>query len=90
MDGEKLKLQIGANIAACRKQAGMTQAELAEKIKKAALALPQTQREVIYLKQYMTFREAAEMLNRPLGTVLADHHRGIQKMKQLLQKEAAV
>lgn len=32
MDGEKLKLQIGANIAACRKQAGMTQAELAEKI----------------------------------------------------------
>ena len=68
----------------------LEQAELAEKIKKAALALPQTQREVIYLKQYMTFREAAEMLNRPLGTVLADHHRGIQKMKQLLQKEAAV
>ena len=32
MDGEKLKLQIGANIAACRKQAGMTQAELADKI----------------------------------------------------------
>lgn len=32
MDGEKLKIQIGANIAACRKQAGMTQAELAEKI----------------------------------------------------------
>lgn len=30
MDGEKLKIQIGANIAACRKQAGMTQAELAE------------------------------------------------------------
>ena len=32
MDSEKLKTQIGANIAACRKQAGMTQAELAEKI----------------------------------------------------------
>lgn len=32
MDSEKLKIQIGANIAACRKQAGMTQAELAEKI----------------------------------------------------------
>lgn len=30
MDGEKLKIQIGAKIAACRKQAGMTQAELAE------------------------------------------------------------
>ena len=32
MDSEKLKNQIGANIAACRKQAGLTQAELAEKI----------------------------------------------------------
>ena len=32
MDSEKLKTQIGANIAACRKQAAMTQAELAERI----------------------------------------------------------
>lgn len=68
----------------------LEQAELANKIQTATLTLPQAQREVIYLKQYMTFREAAELLNRPLGTVLADHHRGIQKMKQLLQKEAAV
>ena len=32
MDDEKLKLQIGANIAAYRKQAGLTQAGLAEKL----------------------------------------------------------
>lgn len=32
MDVEKLKLQIGNNIAAFRKQCGMTQAELAEKL----------------------------------------------------------
>lgn len=32
MDDEKLKSQIGANIAAYRKQAGMTQAGLAEKL----------------------------------------------------------
>ena len=32
MDGEKLKAQIGANIAAYRKQAGLTQAGLAEKL----------------------------------------------------------
>ncbi len=32
MDAEKLKLQIGANIAAYRKQAGLTQAGLAEKL----------------------------------------------------------
>ena len=32
MDAEKLKLQIGANIAAYRKRSGLTQAELAEKL----------------------------------------------------------
>ena len=32
MDGEKLKAQIGTNIAAYRKQAGLTQAGLAEKL----------------------------------------------------------
>ena len=32
MDGEKLKYQIGANIAAYRKRAGLTQAGLAEKL----------------------------------------------------------
>ena len=32
MDGEKLKLQIGANISAYRKRAGLTQAGLAEKL----------------------------------------------------------
>ena len=32
MDGEKLKSQIGMNIAAYRKRAGLTQAGLAEKL----------------------------------------------------------
>ena len=32
MDDEKVKIQIGANIAAYRKQAGLTQAGLAEKL----------------------------------------------------------
>ena len=68
----------------------LQQAEIAEQIQKASMRLPAVQKEVIYLKQYMTFREIAELLGRPLGTVLADHHRGIQKMKYLLQKEAAL
>ena len=32
MDSEKMRTQLGANIAMFRKQAGLTQAELAEKI----------------------------------------------------------
>lgn len=67
---------------------GLTREETARRIREAALSLPPAQREVIYLKQYMTFREAAQLLGRPLGTVLADHHRGILKMRKILKDEA--
>ncbi len=66
----------------------LEQAELAERIRQATLRLPPAQREVVYLKQYMTFREAAELLSRPLGTVLADHYRAVRKMQNFLKEEA--
>ncbi len=64
----------------------LTQAEGLERIKQASLSLPEKQREVVYLKQLMTFQEVAEMLKRPLGTVLADYHRGIKKMQETLKE----
>lgn len=64
---------------------GLAQAEGLERIKQASLALPDKQREAVYLKQLMTFQEMAEMLQRPLGSVLADYHRGIRKMQELLK-----
>ena len=66
----------------------LEQEELAARIRNESLRLPPRQREAIYLTQYMTFREAAELLGRPLGTVLADHYRGVQKMQKLLKEEA--
>lgn len=63
----------------------MSQAESLERIKQASLALPEKQREVVYLKQLMTFQEVADMVKRPLGTVLADYHRGIKKMQAILK-----
>lgn len=65
----------------------LEQAERLEQIRQAALALSPKQREVIYLKQSMTFQEIADMLQRPLGSVLADYHRGIRKMQERLQEE---
>ena len=53
-------------------------------IRQAAEQLPPRQREVIYLRQYLSFKEMAELLDRPLGTVLADCHRGIQKMQKIV------
>ena len=66
---------------------GLTQAEGLEKIRQASLRLPPKQREAVYLKQIMTFQEMAELLKRPLGSVLADYHRGIRKMQALLKEE---
>jgi len=63
--------------------------ELAEQIRQVSLKLPPHQREVVYLRQYLSFKEIAEVVNRPLGTVLADCHRGIQKMQQLLRAHIA-
>ncbi len=62
-------------------------AERLEQIRQAALALPPKQREVIYLKRSMTFQEIADTLQRPLGSVLADYHRGIRKMQERLKEE---
>ncbi len=69
---------------------GLEKAELAQRIRHASLRLPPAQREVIYLKQYMTFREVSELVGRPLGTVLSDHARALQKMKQFLEEEACL
>ncbi len=44
------------------------------------------QREVILLKDEFGFKEIAEMLNTPIGTVLARANRGYKKMKEHLEK----
>lgn len=44
MDSEKLKIQIGANIAACRKRCDMTQADLAERINYSDKAISKWER----------------------------------------------
>lgn len=49
--------------------------------------LPPTQREVVYLRQYFAFKEISEMVDRPLGTVLADFHRAVQKIRAQVTKQ---
>lgn len=63
--------------------------ETEEEIRRAALLLPARQREMIYLRPYFSFKEIAQMLDRPLGTVLADCHRAVKKMQTLLARKDA-
>lgn len=62
--------------------------ELEKSVAAAAEQLPPRQREMIYLRQFMSFQEIADTVGRPLGTVLADCHRAVKKMRSLLAQTA--
>ena len=63
--------------------------ELEKLVGKAAEQLPPRQREMIYLRQFLSFQEIADTVGRPLGTVLADCHRAVKKIRQLIAQETA-
>ena len=59
--------------------------DLQETVRQALDQLSPRQREMMYLRQFMSFQEIADTLKRPLGTVLADCHRAVKKVRQLLE-----
>ena len=67
----------------------LTGKELEKAVARAADRLPPRQREMIYLRQFMSFQEIADTVGRPLGTVLADCHRAVKKIRQLIAEETA-
>ena len=71
MDSEKLKTQIGSNIAACRKQCGLTQAELAQKLNYSDKAVSKWERGES-VPDVMTLAQLAEILGVTLNTLLGN------------------
>lgn len=67
----------------------LSEKELEKAVARAADQLPPRQREMIYLRQFMSFQEIADTVGRPLGTVLADCHRAVKKIRQLIEEETA-
>ena len=51
--------------------------------------LPPEQKEVILMRQYLSFKEIAAILNCPLGTVLARLNRAIKKIQKSLGEDYA-
>lgn len=51
--------------------------------------LPPAQKEVILLRQYLSFKEIAQALSCPLGTVLARMNRAVKKLQDYLGEEYA-
>lgn len=59
------------------------------RIRQAVAAMPEADRQVLHLRYTaaMSFVQIAGTLRRPLGTVLARHHRALQKLRQALEAE---
>lgn len=58
-------------------------------LRAAVGTLGEADREVIELRHHgqLGFKEIAEMLGEPLGTVLARHHRALKKLRGLLERQ---
>lgn len=52
--------------------------------------LPEKDKEIILLRQYLSFKEIAEVLDCPLGTALARLNRAIKKLQSSLGEEYAL
>ncbi len=65
----------------------MQQGEDADRLQRALGELPGAEREVILLRHFsgMSFAEVAEAMGTPLGTALARSHRGLGKLRALLE-----
>lgn len=71
MDGEKLRYQIGANIAAYRKRSGLTQAGLAEKLNYSDKAVSKWERGES-IPDVLTLMQLAELFEIPVNDLLED------------------
>lgn len=69
-------------------------AEMSEEVDRLQVALGQlnqAEREVIMLRHFsgLSFNEIAETMGTPLGTALARGHRGLKRLRQILEPEGA-
>ena len=56
-------------------------------LREAMAQLPEADQRIVYLRHYgeLSFRQIADILDQPLGTVLARQHRALKKLRDLLE-----
>ena len=72
MEIDKLKLQIGANIAMHRKQAGLTQAGLAEKLNYSNKAISRWESGEV-IPDVLTLNKICELFNIPISQIFEEN-----------------
>ncbi|MEM7577598.1 MAG: sigma-70 family RNA polymerase sigma factor [Planctomycetota bacterium] len=69
----------------------MQHAEQIEQLRRCIAELPEADREILELRHTagLSFAQIAEMLDQPLGTVLARGHRAVKKLRSMMQPSDA-
>lgn len=57
------------------------------RLRAALVLLPENDREIIELRHHggLSFKQIADILEEPLGTLLARHHRALKKLREILE-----
>jgi len=67
---------------------GLYKAEQMDRLQSAIGQLSEAEREVILLRHFsqLSFRQIADLMDTPLGTALARAHRGLIRLRQLMEE----
>jgi RNA polymerase sigma-70 factor, ECF subfamily len=78
----------GPEIRERTQQASIDTAEL-DRLRMAMERLSEADREIVELRHHgqMNFKDMADLLDEPMGTLLARHHRALRKLKELMEAE---
>lgn len=89
LEGRKLREFAGGPAPSDEPPEALARSEEREELMRAIAGLSVEQRQVLLLREeaHMTFREIGEMLECPLGTVLARMHYAVEHLKKKLNLE---
>jgi RNA polymerase sigma-70 factor (ECF subfamily) len=67
----------------------LDRAEQIDRLQTALAQLPEAEREVIMLRHFsqLPFKEVADAMGTPLGTALARAHRGLARLRELMEQD---
>ncbi|MFN9993044.1 MAG: RNA polymerase sigma factor [Phycisphaerales bacterium] len=59
------------------------------RLRRALEALSESDRDVVLLRHHggLSFKQISELLDEPMGTLLARHHRALKKLKELMESD---
>jgi RNA polymerase sigma-70 factor (ECF subfamily) len=78
-----------ADPATDQPSSGIDRAEQIDRLQDALARLPEAEREVILLRHFsqLPFKEVADAMGTPLGTALARAHRGLARLRELMDQD---